>query len=188
MPMLTGAGTVPIRVSGMPVPRWWNADTSAELQRLKPRSTDIILASWPKSGTHWVYRALRLLSLGVMHPDSSMTLAEMLPASRPSNGLALQPSPWNPTGLDSFADLLEREPTPRIIVSHAPPNMLPPLEACGTGKLVYVTRDPRDVVTSNYFFMVRGPTPRENARTPLHLPPCSLLSSSHAFSSACVRA
>ena len=97
MPMLTGAGTVPIRVSGMPVPRWWNADTSAELQRLKPRSTDIILASWPKSGTHWVYRALRLLSLGVMHPDSSMTLAEMLPASRPSNGLALQPSPWNPT-------------------------------------------------------------------------------------------
>ena len=40
-----------------------------------------------------------------------------------------------------------------MIVSHATPELLPPLESSGCGKLVYVARDPRDVVTSNFFFM-----------------------------------
>ena len=151
--MLTGAGTVPIRLSAsnLPVPRWFQESTSLALQSMTPKPTDVVLASWPKSGTHWVYRAIRLLSLGAAHPDKPMTLAEMLPHERPSD--PLPPAPWNPTGLDSFSDLLGREPEPRVIVSHALPDMLPPLESSGAGKLVYVSRDPRDVVTSNFFFM-----------------------------------
>ena len=121
------------------------------LQQMTPLPTDVVLASWPKSGTHWVYRALRLLSMGASCPDTPMILAEMLPATQPA--VALDPAPWNPTGLDSFADLLARELDPRLIISHAPPRMLPPLEHSGTGKLVYVCRDPRDTVTSNFFFM-----------------------------------
>lgn len=151
-PMLTGAGTVPIRVaSGLPVPRWFQESTSSVLQALPLQPTDVVLASWPKSGTHWIYRAIRLLTLGSACPDTPMTLAEMLPATRPAE--ALPPAPWNPTGLDSFEDLWAREPSPRLVVSHATPDMLPPLEASGVGKLVYVARDPRDVVTSNFFFM-----------------------------------
>ena len=153
MPMLTGAGTLPIRLSNqLPVPRWFQESTSAQLQRMQLRQTDVILASWPKSGTHWVHRAIRLLSLGAAHADNAMVLAEMLPATRPDT--ALPSTPWNPTGVDSFADLLTREPEhARLIVSHALPSMLPPLREGGIGKLVYVARDPRDVVTSNYFFM-----------------------------------
>ena len=150
--MLTGAGTIPIRIGNLPVPRWFQAETSSVLQKMTLRPNDVVLASWPKSGTHWVYRAIRLLTMGAAFPDSPMTLAEMLPPTRPPE--PLDKAPWNPTGLDSFEDLLGREPeNARIIVSHAPPNMLPPLLGSPTGKLVYVARDPKDVVTSNYFFM-----------------------------------
>ncbi len=152
--MLTGAGTEPRRgVGGLPLPRWFRADTSEALQALELRPTDVVLSSWPKSGTHWVYRAIRLLTCSaVADQQRPMVLAEMLPAERPAE--PLPPAPWNPTGLDSFAELLAREPEhARVIVSHALPSMLPPLERGGAGKLVYVCRDPRDVKVSNYFFM-----------------------------------
>ena len=154
--MLTGAGTLPIRApNGLPVPRWFQQSTSLVLQRMQPKITDVVIASWPKSGTHWIYRAVRLLSMGAAHPDSPMRLAEMLPAVRQAEPLS--PAPWNPTGLDSFEDLLAGEPEScRLLVSHATPDMLPPLEEVssgGRGKLIYVCRDPRDVVTSNFFFM-----------------------------------
>jgi hypothetical protein len=70
--------------------------------------------------------------------------------------------PWNPEGTDHFEALLEREAAsggPRVVASHAPASWLPlkpssPLPSGGgSGKLVYVARDPRDVVTSNFFFM-----------------------------------
>lgn len=118
---------------------------------MHPKPTDVVIASWPKSGTHWIFRAVRLLSMGAAYPDAPMTLAEMLPATQPAE--ALPPAPWNPTGLDSFDAMLAREPEPRLLVSHATPDMLLPLATSAVGKLVYVTRDPRDVVTSNYFFM-----------------------------------
>ena len=77
-PMLTGAGTMPIRAAnGLPVPRWFHPSTSTSLRELPLRENDVILASWPKSGTHWVFRALRLLSLGAATPDAPMILAEV---------------------------------------------------------------------------------------------------------------
>ena len=142
---------MPSRVDGLPVPRWFQESTSLALRSMQLRETDVVLASFPKSGTHWVFRAIRLLTMGVEHADKPMTLAEMLPAVRPAEPLPA--APWNPTGLDSFDALLARDPEPRLIVSHAPPRMLPPLETSGAGKLVYVSRDPRDVITSNFFFM-----------------------------------
>ena len=82
-----------------------------------------------------------------------MVLAEMLPAKTPAE--PLEPRPWNTSGLDSFESLLDREEQAtgdgRLIVSHSPPPLLPSFSS--GGKLVVVTRDPRDVVTSNYFFM-----------------------------------
>ena len=86
-----------------------------------------------------------------------MVLAEMLPATAPAE--PLPPRPWNPSGTDSFEALLAREGAagegaPRLIVSHAPVSLLPAsLVPGGTGKLVVVARDPKDVVTSNFFFM-----------------------------------
>jgi hypothetical protein len=156
--MLTGAGKLPRRLAptGLPVPAWFHEDTSAALRSLPLKANDVVLASWPKSGTHWVYRAIRLLTLTPAMKEPPMILAEMLPAKEPTE--PLPPAPWNPTGTDHFEALMGREDElsrnggSRLLVSHGTPDLLPSsLEE--RGKLVYVSRDPRDVVTSNYFFM-----------------------------------
>ena len=155
-PMLTGAGTVPKRYRGVPVPSWFHDATSQKLEGMALRDTDVVLASWPKAGTHWLFKALRLLS-GASEGD--MTLVEMLPpaAYDPSSGAPPpEKSRWNPTGEDHFDALLEREAAGdfRILVTHAPADWLPfKAGQTGGGKLVYVTRNPRDVVVSNYFFL-----------------------------------
>ena len=93
-----------------------------------------------------------------IHIQGHMTLVEMVPPSahEPGSGLSLpEPTRWNPTGKDNFDALLEREAAHpfRVLVSHAPASWLPFVGQGGPGKLVYVTRNPRDVVVSNYFFM-----------------------------------
>ena len=56
---------------------------------------------------------------------------------------------------DSLDALLEREAAGdfRLLVTHAPVSWLPIKAGQPGAKLVYVTRDPRDVVVSNYFFL-----------------------------------
>ena len=143
--LLTGALKPPRIYRNLPVPGWFHESTSEALQNMELRPTDIVLCSWPKSGTHWVYRALRLLTM-VAPPEPPMVLAEML-----TNDASAEAPRFPPHADDTFPSYLERETDPRIIVSHATPELLPSFERAG--KLVYVTRDPRDVVTSNYFFM-----------------------------------
>ena len=83
------------------------------------RPTDVLLCSWPKSGTHWVYKALRLLSEDGGSSAGGMLLAEMLPPG-PHDGVA--PRPWNPDGTDHFEALLQREEAapPRIMSERFP--------------------------------------------------------------------
>jgi hypothetical protein len=147
--LLTGSLQAPRMYRSLPVPGWFHESTSTALQAMELRPTDVVLSSWPKSGTHWVYRALRLLTMIGPPPEPPMVLAEML---KSGTGDHFCGGPGSPD--DSFSALLDREAalgTARLIVSHATPALLPPFEAAG--KLVYVARDPRDVVTSNYFFM-----------------------------------
>ena len=57
---------------------------------------------------------------------------------------------------DSLDALLEREEAAgdfRLLVTHAPVSWLPIKAGQPGAKLVYVTRDPRDVLVSNYFFL-----------------------------------
>ena len=147
--LLTGSLQAPRMYRSLPVPGWFHESTSTALQAMELRPTDVVLSSWPKSGTHWVYRALRLLTMIGPPPEPPMVLAEML-KSGPGDHFC--GGPGSPD--DSFLALLDREEalgTARLIVSHATPALLPSFETAG--KLVYVARDPRDVVTSNYFFM-----------------------------------
>lgn len=148
--MLTGAGTLPRRYRGTPVPKWFDEGTSQALERIELRSSDIVLCSWPKSGTHWIYRALKLLTKDTVDKEDSMVLAEMLPPQKPETPAV---APWNPTGQDCFEAMLARQTDPRIIVTHAPASWLPFARQECLGKLVYVCRDPRDTLVSNYFFM-----------------------------------
>ena len=48
--MLTGAGTLPRRYRGIPVPLWFDMNTSQKLEGMQLLETDVLLDSWPKSG------------------------------------------------------------------------------------------------------------------------------------------
>jgi hypothetical protein len=63
--MLTGAGTLPRRYRGVPVPLWFDMNTSQKLEGMQLLETDVILDSWPKSGAlstkTYLYEALTIL-------------------------------------------------------------------------------------------------------------------------------
>jgi hypothetical protein len=48
--MKTGAGTFPRRYRGVPVPLWFDMNTSQKLEGMQLLETDVLLDSWPKSG------------------------------------------------------------------------------------------------------------------------------------------
>jgi hypothetical protein len=131
-----------------------------------PNPSDIFLASLPKSGTTWL-KALAFATLNRgTHP--------------PSNADGQHPlSHRNPHDCVSFLELMmiqgvdaaagagaasgeERgSPPPRLIATHLPCSWLPPAitgEAAGSRgcRIVYVCREPKDVLVSYWTFSVKA--------------------------------
>lgn len=88
---------------------------------------DVFLVSFPKSGNTWT----RFLLANLRFPDQPATWA---------NIDRLIPDPTGTTKRD-----LDRMPRPRIIKSHDPYDPRYP-------RVIYVVRDPRDVVVSQYHY------------------------------------
>ncbi|XP_074501449.1 amine sulfotransferase-like [Sebastes fasciatus] len=112
------------------------ADLDA-LQHFETRPTDIFLITYPKSGTAWMQQVLVQI-IDAAHPD----LAEDA-----TNRVRV---PWLE---ERTADNPFRErPDPRIFGSHLPPDMLPQGVKAKQLKVVYVWRNPKDILVSLYHF------------------------------------
>ncbi|CAD6255432.1 unnamed protein product [Miscanthus lutarioriparius] len=127
----------------------------------EPNPSDIFLSSLPKSGTTWL-KALAFATLNRgTHP--------------PSNADGQHPlSHRNPHDCVSFLELMmiqgvdataaagasgeERgSPPPRLIATHLPCSWLPPAIVTGSGcRIVYVCREPKDVLVSYWTFSVKA--------------------------------
>jgi uncharacterized membrane protein YgcG len=142
---------------GVKVPPWFDTATSRKLENMALMPTDVVLASWPRSGTHWVYKALHLLSRdGARAMD--MQLVDTLPLAAhhlfPTEEKQMRPGAKLGDKTNTFESFLERQALDgdyRIFTTHAPAAWLP-FPGQGQGKLVYVARDPRDVAVSHYHF------------------------------------
>src|SRR6266478_1029434 len=97
---------------------------------LKPLPDDTFLVSYPKSGNTW----LRFLVANLVQPDPPVTLV----------GADLLIPAVDGQSKKHFNQMA----TPRIIKSH-----YPFLESCK--RVVYVVRDPRDVVMSQYHYQIK---------------------------------
>lgn len=123
--------------------------------RFRPRPTDVLLTSFPKSGTTWL-KALGFSVLNrVEHPPSS-TGDHPLHRSSPHDLVGfLEVSPdliaTNYAGEDQ---LYEDLPSPRLLAAHLPYSLLPHgITTQGSGcKIVYVCRDPKDTLVSFWHF------------------------------------
>ncbi|XP_037469369.1 cytosolic sulfotransferase 5-like [Triticum dicoccoides] len=117
----------------------------------KPRPTDVLLASFPKTGTTWLKalafsalnRAAHPPSVGADHPlhrNSPHDLVRFLElANQDDDGL-----------------IYEEIPSPRLLATHVPYSLLPRgitgTEDGSGGRIVYVCRDPKDTFVSFWHY------------------------------------
>ncbi|KAK3731276.1 hypothetical protein RRG08_025818 [Elysia crispata] len=101
------------------------------VESLLAREDDVILVSYPKSGSHWVWEIICFLMAGTTEIVVADKEVGMIGLVRP--------------------ELLEAQPSPRILNTHAHFELMPrDVFNKKTCKLIYVTRDPRDVAVSYY--------------------------------------
>ncbi|KAG4137303.1 hypothetical protein ERO13_D07G064000v2 [Gossypium hirsutum] len=120
----------------------------------KPRSTDICLATFPKTGTTW----LKALTFATVNRTRYGFADHPLLTTVPHGCLPFLEA--CPNDLDGF-------PSPRLLSTHIPytllPNSMTVNQSC---RFVYICRDPKDVLVSKWLFM--------NKLRPKELAPISL--------------
>ncbi|XP_037676399.1 bile salt sulfotransferase-like [Choloepus didactylus] len=100
------------------------------------RDDDVIILTYPRSGTHWM---IEILSLITSKGDPSWV------QSVPS----FLRSPWIENG--TMMKALEEQDGPRLMTSHLPIHLFPKSYFTSNAKVIYVVRNPRDVLTSLYY-------------------------------------
>ncbi|KAL8222318.1 UNVERIFIED_CONTAM: hypothetical protein K2H54_075497 [Gekko kuhli] len=116
----------------------FTARSSPELLRslatFEARDDDILLVSYPKSGTHWLAEIIMLL-----HPSK---VAITLPIE---------------LGDLSKLEQLDHLSCQRIIPTHLDCNMLPPAFKLKQCKAIYILRNPKDIAVSMYHYYRENP-------------------------------
>ncbi|XP_068615812.1 amine sulfotransferase-like [Brachionichthys hirsutus] len=106
------------------------------LQTFEVRDSDIFLVTYPKSGTIWTQQII-------------ISICEF--------GGGLKEYPNNMETMPWLESLEGREPyslrpSPRLFSSHMIPDLMPPGLKDKKAKVIYVTRNPKDNMVSNYHF------------------------------------
>lgn len=100
------------------------------VKHMEIRDDDIYLATYPKSGTHWMWEVIRMLQKGNSEYETAMKESIFLD--------------YKPVG--EIADL----PSPRVLNCHFPCQLIP-LQILEKGnKVVHMQRNIKDVVVSLY--------------------------------------
>ncbi|XP_069107880.1 sulfotransferase 4A1-like [Argopecten irradians] len=105
-------------------------DRLEEVANFNVREDDVLIDIFPKSGTHWLYNTVLMLRSGSLKYNGT------------------------PAGLE-FNDLkmMEDMSSPRTLASHLRFRFLPEQMKLGKGKIVTLTRNPKDLVVSMYHMM-----------------------------------
>uniref|UniRef100_A0ACD5TTI7 Uncharacterized protein n=1 Tax=Avena sativa TaxID=4498 RepID=A0ACD5TTI7_AVESA len=151
LPLETRCPPFPLRQHG----GFWQPETTlrrgvpAVHALFAPRSTDVLLASYPKSGTTW----LKALAFATVHRAVHPPSADDHPLRRRNPHDCV---PFLEIGFalahdtDAVAAKLEALPSPRVLATHMPFSLLP--DRLLTARVVYVCREPKDALVSSWLF------------------------------------
>ncbi|CAK1547424.1 unnamed protein product [Leptosia nina] len=135
------------------------------IYNFKVRPDDIWVVTYPRSGTTWTQEMVWLLENELDFEASiKKPLYErfpMLEITTQIPEIAVELIKINFMNLAKFQGLnkavkrpswetINEAPSPRFIKTHLPLSLLPP-NLLDTAKVIYVARDPRDVMVSNYY-------------------------------------
>ncbi|NP_001071636.2 sulfotransferase family 2, cytosolic sulfotransferase 3 isoform X1 [Danio rerio] len=123
---------------GFLLPKLAHTEESLQyLENFKVKDDDVFAVTYPKSGTTWMQNILPpLLNGGDLTPVQTVPNWDR--------------APW----LEEIraAVVLEERPSPRAIVSHMPYRLMPSSFYKSKAKVIYVARNPKDVIVSSYHF------------------------------------
>ncbi|CAH2075757.1 unnamed protein product [Thlaspi arvense] len=123
----------------------------------KAQNSDIILCTFPKSGTTWL-KALVYTTLNRSHCAPNSATHPLL-ACNPHN---LVPYfEMQIYGDENENPNLENLPNPRIFATHLPFSLLPPSISYSNCRIVYICRNPLDQLISYWYFFT-SPSPNYN--------------------------
>ncbi|XP_078614172.1 sulfotransferase 6B1-like [Branchiostoma floridae x Branchiostoma japonicum] len=105
------------------------------------RDDDVVIVSYPKSGTNWMFE--------VVH--------EIL-GRKKENSSPMEPEFWPPGQQPHYIQLRET-PSPRLMFTHLHPKMAPPGLAARVNKVktIVLLRNPKDVCVSFYHYLQKSP-------------------------------
>ncbi|XP_003803679.1 bile salt sulfotransferase-like [Otolemur garnettii] len=101
------------------------------------KDEDVLIITFPKSGTHWLVEILCLI-----HSKGDTKWIQSVPT--------WERSPWIETE-PRFASANKKE-GPRLLSSHLPSHLFPKSFFSSKAKVIYLIRNPKDVIISGYFF------------------------------------
>uniref|UniRef100_A0A3P9C1D6 Sulfotransferase n=1 Tax=Maylandia zebra TaxID=106582 RepID=A0A3P9C1D6_9CICH len=123
---------------GLIVPKETHSYESLEFaQGFKFEDDDVLAVTYPKSGTIWMQEILPLvLNGGDLTPIHTIPNWERVP--------------WLEE--KQLARVVDKLASPRALVSHFPYNLMPPSFCTSKAKVIYVMRNPKDIMVSSYYF------------------------------------
>jgi len=143
---------------GMPVPWYFHDESAQAFAAMEMKHDDVVMSSLGKGGTTWVNKILYCLLHG--YDDEGNEIPDASPLGK--NGqLYPEALPMDEPAEERFAfgkhyvkELLDM-PSPRMISTHLAGEHLPAklIAPDGTGRLVLVMRNLKDMLASMYFFM-----------------------------------
>ncbi|CAL5088561.1 unnamed protein product [Urochloa decumbens] len=147
--------TLLLQYQGCWLPKYWVPGVIEFQRRFNPRPDDVILASYPKCGTTWLIALAFAAAARRAYPPVANAGEHPLRRLHPHDVVPFLDEVFT-RGEEARLDAL---PSPRLMSTHLPFTLLPEPVTGGRCRVVYICRDPKDMVVSLWHFLRRSCKP-----------------------------